>query len=64
MSRCPHCLAEINFEDYPDHWNNGSSTFSFECECGAEFEVDVDHDVAFRVKKDFHIPRHKREAGG
>jgi hypothetical protein len=27
--------------DFPDHWSDGCDVFTFQCDCRAEFEVDV-----------------------
>jgi hypothetical protein len=40
---CPHCCAEYNIGDFPDHLTDmRGNRFTFECVCGAEFECNVD----------------------
>jgi hypothetical protein len=40
---CPHCEASHDIGDYPDHVNEAKNNkFWFDCECGAEFQCDID----------------------
>ncbi len=41
---CPHCGAEHDTGDHPDHLCelDARNRFEFECECGAVFECHVD----------------------
>ena len=40
---CPKCGKEHDIGNYPDHLTDmRNNRFTFECECGAEFECTVD----------------------
>ena len=49
---CPACKQEYRSGEYPDHWMGAPQRFTFECSCGAEFEIDVDFEPRFTVLKD------------
>jgi len=51
---CPHCKTKIEAGKYPDHWQDGCNAFTFECDCGTEFEVDIEWEP------DFHVTKHDR----
>jgi hypothetical protein len=40
--KCPHCKAEHDISDYPDHVTDSYDTFWFDCKCGAKFECFYD----------------------
>lgn len=46
---CPKCRKEHDCGDYPDHWMENGREFTFECDCGHEFKVQVDWSPQFIV---------------
>ena len=40
---CPYCAKEYDIGEYPDHlFVMNNNRFEFECDCGAEFECEVE----------------------
>lgn len=50
---CPACKTGYDAGQHPDHWNDGCGSFEFECECGVDFTVEVDHSVNFYVRRNY-----------
>jgi hypothetical protein len=48
---CPHCQRRHSSGDFPDHWRDGADVFTFQCDCFAEFEVDVIWEPTFSADK-------------
>lgn len=48
---CPHCKAEHDIGDYPDHLTDlgADGACDFRCTCGAEFACQVDWEPVIRV---------------
>lgn len=49
---CPHCDRVIDMNSNPDYLTDlgPSHRFTFECECGATFEVLVEFEPVFYVQ--------------
>jgi hypothetical protein len=51
--RCPHCKIEVEDGSIPDHLSEmQNNRFTFECECGCTFAVEVDWSPYFYILKD------------
>lgn len=57
---CPNCKAEHDAGQYPDHWSDGRR-FTFECDCGASFEIDVDWSPTFYVMPSTVVVTEKKD---
>lgn len=58
---CPHCRVEVNTSDIPDHINEmKGSEFTYECDCGHEFAVEVDWEPICYPREDTLVPSVKR----
>lgn len=59
---CPHCKVEHNINDHPDHLTDMSGNrFTFECDCGAEFECTVDWEPEIYPDENTLKPPAKKE---
>ncbi len=56
--QCPYCKVFYDAGTYPDHWgcDMRGNIFEFECSCNATFEVDVDWEPDFCVRKSSLVP--------
>jgi transcription elongation factor Elf1 len=62
---CPHCQKEYDIGGYPDHLTDmRGNRFTFECECGAEFECAVDWEPDIYPDKSTLKPPATKETPG